>query len=224
MTKIIVACAGPQDKWNGALGTSSHLVPDRNGEPILHRTVRLVKHLAPQAEVVITTPPGAGVGYLYPGARTEPVHPNQPNEYWSTARHWDERRRTVVLLGDVWFTEEALRTVLEHRDGFWVYGNPRPSKLTGSPYGEIFAFAVTPDTQYGLLTAMRHVSTLRQLGTIFRNSGWEILGAMQGEVPEKPTASPRVDPRFFVTIDDLTGDLDYIGDWVRHPMFGERDE
>ena len=40
--RIVILCAGDATRWGGYLGLPKHLVPI-HGEPLLHRTVRLLR-------------------------------------------------------------------------------------------------------------------------------------------------------------------------------------
>lgn len=200
--RVIIACAGPQDKWNGHLGVPSHLAPVE-GEPLLHRTVRQALTLTD--DVHVTAPPDDR--YDVPGAvRHWPGE--HSNEYAASRRCWNDEGRTVLMLGDVYFTDAAVRTI-----GTWggrayrVFGRRGASRRTGTPYGEIFAVSWWPE-QHPVLD-----EHLNRIGDMTK-AGWRLLRLMQGT----PLDRHVVRARHFTRIDDLTDDLDYPADYARHPV------
>lgn len=200
--RIIIACAGPQTKWNGHLGVPSHLVPV-DGEPLLHRTVRQARSLT--GDVIVTAPPGDG-RYAVPGAGLCPTDP-AANEYAACRPLWIEDGRTVLMLGDVYFTDAAIRTIgAWGRRDYRVFGRRGASRITGTPYGEIFAASWWPG-QHALLD--EHLARIDGMS----KAGWRLLRLMQGT----PLNRHVVRSRWFTTIDDATDDIDFPADYERHP-------
>ena len=210
--RIVIACAGHQRKWGGHLGVPSHLVPV-GGRPLLHRTVG--QALAVTSDVHITSPDDDR--YRIPGAVRHVRAEAEPSEYASTRALWSEDGRTVLLLGDVYFTAAAFATIAKRAErAYRVFGRYGPSKVTGTPYGEIFAASWWPE-HHGLLD--RHLDVVhrtRAAGTVTRPPGWMLLRAWQGT----PLGRHRVIRPPFVDVDDLTDDLDTPDDYRRHPAFG----
>jgi hypothetical protein len=206
---MIIACAGPQDKWGNHLGVPSHLV-HVNGEPLLHRTVRQALSLT--RDVHVTVPDDDR--YTVLGVPRHVRRTDLPNEYVSTRSLWSETGRTVLLLGDVYFTAAALRTVVSRTErAYRVFGRRGASQCTGTPYGEIFAASWWPE---------HHEMLDRHLAAIggANKAGWRLLRAVQGT----PTDRHITRRPWFVRIDDLTDDIDFPADYDRHPATqpGER--
>lgn len=204
--RVIIACAGPQTKWNNHLGVPSHLVPV-GGEPLLYRTVRQALTLT--EDVYVTAPPderydAAGVVRHWPGPAA--------NEYAASRRCWDDEGRTVLMLGDVYFTDQAIAKIRAHDEReYRVFGRRGASRITGTPYGEIFAASWWPEHHAMLdlhLAAIGHAD----------KAGWRLLRAVQGT----PTDRHIVRRPWFVKVDDLTDDIDFPADYERHPVFGGR--
>jgi hypothetical protein len=199
--RVIIACAGPQTKWNNHLGVPSHLVPV-HGVPLLHRTVRQAVTLTD--DVMVTAPPDPR--YDVPGAARHwgGAH---PNEYLASRRLWNPDGRTVLLLGDCYFTEQAIATIHAHAENAYrVFGRRGASKVTGTPYGEIFAASWWPE-QHAMLDV--HLSRIGDM----TKAGWRLLRAVQGT----PVDRHVVRRPWFVTIDDATDDFDFPADYDRHP-------
>lgn len=200
--RVIIACAGPQDKWNDHLGVPSHLAPIA-GEPLLHRTVRQALTLTD--DVWVTSPPGDD-RYNVPGA-TRHSPGEHSNEYLSSRRCWDDEGRTTLLLGDVYFTDAAIQRIAEYRArDYRVFGRRGASRHTGTPYGEIFAASWWP-AQHPVLD-----EHLARIGGMTK-AGWRLLRAMQGT----PLDRHIVRARYFTAVDDLTDDFDRPVDFARHP-------
>lgn len=214
---MIIACSGSQEKWGGHLGVPSHLVPDRAGVPILHRTVAQAARLLGE-DVHILAPIG-DPRYQVPGAVTHGIG-YAPSEYAASRPWWDDHGRTVLLLGDVWFTDEALQTVAGRTEReYRAFGRYGRSAVTGTPYGEIFAISWWP-AQHKLLD--RHLQTLhglRAVGKSNRPPGWLLLRLIQNT----PVTRHLVRSPWWVEVDDLTDDLDAAVDYDRHPSFGGTD-
>lgn len=199
--RVIIACAGPQTKWGNHLGVPSHLAPV-DGEPLLHRTVRQALTLTD--DVYVTAPPDER--YDVPGAVRH--WPGQaPNEYVASRRCWNDEGRTVLLLGDVYFTDTAIGKIRAHGEqAYRVFGRRGASRITGTPYGEIFAASWWP-VHHPLLD-----EHLARVGDMTK-AGWRLLRSVQGtDLGRHIVRRP-----FFVKIDDLTDDLDFPADYARHP-------
>lgn len=211
--RVVIAAAGPQAKWNNHLGVPSHLV-ECGGEPLLARTIRQARKLS--TDVHLTSPDDDR--YALPGA-VRHIRGPEGNEYTSTRDLWHPRERTVLLLGDVYFTDDAMRRIAggsptEYR----VFGRHRASRRTGTPYGEIFAVSWGPAAHAKMDTLLAEVARLREAGECTRPAGWVLLRLWQGTPPGRHLVKRPP----FVIIDDLTDDIDYPADYNRHPAFGGR--
>lgn len=184
-----------------------------DGTPLLARTVGQVRRWT--RDVHVTAPDDWR--YKLAGTTHHVRSPEEPSEYASTRALWSPDARTVLLLGDVYWTDAGLATVMgcQVRD-FRVFGRYGPSQVTGTPYGEIFAASWWPE-HHGLLD--RHldvVHSTRAAGTVTRPPGWMLLRSWCG----LPLGRHRVRRPPFVDVDDETDDLDSPADYQRHPAFG----
>lgn len=227
--RVIIAAAGGQAKWDNYLGVPSHLAPltAHGGEPLLQRTIR--QALDHTDDVHLTAPDDdryavwsmlpADADGLERRARLHHRSPDEPSEYASTRDLWAEDVRTVLLLGDVYFTDTAMRRIMRdpHRR-FRAYGRAARSRTTGCTWGELFASSWWPEQH---ATMDRHLATVhaaRAAGTVLRPPGWMLLRAWQGT----PLHMHRVRRPWFAEIDDDTDDLDYPADYDRHPATRRR--
>lgn len=210
--RVLIAAAGSQHKWGGHLGVVSHLVPDRHGEPILARTIRQVSALTGDVHLVCPDDPC----YDLPGVTRHVVGP-EGNEYTASRPWWNTQGRTVLLLGDVWFTDAAIAAVAGGSPtAYRAFGRFGASRHTGTPYGEIFAISWGAQRHAQMDAHLVEVARLRESGQCLRPPGWVLLRLWQGT----PVGRHAVRAPYFVTVDDLTDDIDYPADYGRHPAFG----
>jgi hypothetical protein len=211
--RVIIACSGDQSKWGGHLGVPSHLAPltAHGGQPLLHRTVRQAR--AVTSDVHVTAPSGDD-RYITDGVTVHHREPGAPSEYAVTRDLWHDHGRTILLLGDVYFTDAAIARIVGHTPrSYQVFGRYGPSQVTGTPWGEIFAASWWPEQHTQMDAHLDLVHRTRAAGTVTRPSGWMLLRAWQST----PLGEHRVGPKWFVEIDDATDDLDLPEDYARHP-------
>ncbi len=97
-----------------------------------------------------------------------------------------------------------------------VFGRFGPSRITGTPYGEIFAASFWPAQHEALDRHLDIVHRTRAAGTVTRPPGWMLLRSWQGT----PLGKHRVRKPWFVELPaDETDDLDRDDDLRRHPVF-----
>jgi hypothetical protein len=214
--RVIIACAGSGAKWGNHTGVPRHLVLV-DGEPLLHRTVR--QAAAYSADVRITSPDDGR--YVLPGTVRHVIHGQHLNEYASSRHLWSGVGRTVLLYGDVYYTDEAMAAVCGYDGRLWrMFGRAGPSVLTGTPWGEVFAGSWLP-SHHGMLDQHMHLVALAYAsGHIRRFTAWELLRSVQRTSLREHV----VDPVWFGEIDDLTDDFDVPADYDRHPAAGRTRE
>lgn len=213
--RALIICAGEQERWNNHLGVPKHLAP-LCGEPILHRTVRLAREYTKDVRVIVKDT--SDKRYKVRGARLEAAKLDPANgdaDKFRSSRHlWSDRSRTVILYGDVWFSDAAMATIFDPaplRDGWHVYCRFTPSKITGAPWGENFAHAIDPAGHATYEAALHRIVDLRRRGVLNRNGGWEQYRALCG-LPDRQMRR-HADYGHATVIDDWTEDLDEPGDY-----------
>jgi hypothetical protein len=207
-TRVIIACAGrvPDLKWNNYLGVPKHLVPV-NGVPLLHRTV---EQFWDADETYIIHPPGQFSAYHVADAIM--VEADGENEYVNSQPWWNPNGRTILLLGDVYFSATAVvRIMAEKRNQVTWFGRFGASKVTGTRYGEIFAVSWTW-VQHPMLG--KHLLRVINSPTIKRPPGWKLYRSIHG--------GDMGTHRYFglqtwTEINDETDDFDFPKDYERHP-------
>jgi hypothetical protein len=206
--RVIIACGkpGPDSKWCDHLGVPKHLAPV-GGRPLLHRTVAQVAGYTD--DIVITAPEDDR--YQVAGATT--VHPDpagNANEYAGSRPWWSETDRTILLLGDVYFTGTALRTIMAipPTQPRW-YGRFGASRITASRWGEIFAATWIPAVHGTLDMRLVQVANSPE---ITRPPGWKLYRAVHGV----PMGRHRLNGGW-TEINDATDDFDVPDTYQRHP-------
>lgn len=171
--RVIIAAAGGWEKWDGQ---SPHLV-EIEGEILLHRTIRQVKQYTSyiwlagpyeHPDVLQVTPVATpGIGWI--------------DCYLSTQYLWSDTERTVHLLGDVWFSDETMKTIMTDECREWMaYGRFGASKVTTKQFGEGWAISFYPEHHLEHATAIQRVVDEYKSGKIKRTMGWEHYAAMEG--------------------------------------------
>lgn len=226
--RVLIICAGEATRWGDFGGGPKHLVK-LIGEPILHRSVRLIRELAPDADVRVVVRDSKDPRYKVPGARRAQARLTPENgdadKFLSSAHLWDTQGTTVVLYGDLFVTREAMASILttttDLPDGWWFHGRFDGSTITGHKGGECFAFTLHgPEGHDAFRAALERVSALYQAGTISRCGGWETYRALMG-VPDDEilrfwpdgVSTHNLNLGHCTVVDDWTEDMDHPDDW-----------
>lgn len=215
--RVIIAAAGEGRRWADYLGVPKHIVRTAAGETLLVRTLAQAKRISDDVHVVVPDDPR----YMIAPRRSRKVTwhevPRHHNEYEHTRALWSQTGRTVLLLGDVYFTDAAVDTIAAGSpSAYRVFGRYRASRVTGTPYGEIFAASWGPARHAQMDAHLAEVARLRESGECTRPPGWVLLRLWQ----RTPVRRHVVKPPIWAEIDDWTDDLDTPADYHRHPAFG----
>ena len=232
MIKFLIACSGDEKRWDNYLGVSKHLV-EINGERLLDRTIRLIKERIKDKHTGRYTINVIGFSKLYKtnnsvlkvphysSQEEKDKHCEYPFLYvskkWWTDNKLDVQSNNkpdskpdintiIILFGDVYFTEEAIDTIIEtasKSDQYEFYGRSNASTITKKPYGEIFGVSIPKSSMETVWDAILEVKKLRDDDKIDTFSEWEIYRKLQSidlysyEIKDN-----------FTIIDDFTEDFD----------------
>lgn len=205
--RVIIRCAGGASRWGDFQGVPKHLVKIC-GEPVLHRTVRLINEITPDADVKVVVPDLKDRRYLIDGSSRTVDKPNPDfgdvDKIASSFHLWDPKDRTVVLFGDVWWTRQALESVLTGPvDDWWAW-----MRIVGDG-GEIFAFAFQPSSRPVVEAACRTVADAHQQGRMDGiPGGWALYRTLTGNAIDD-----HADHGHATRVDDWTDDFDTPDDW-----------
>ncbi len=205
----IIICAGEATRWANYMNVPKHFAPV-DGEPILHRTIRLASKYTSTIYVVAKSQ-----NYKIKNSQLFVPKLDTTNEdadkFLSSKDLWNLGGRTIVFYGDVFFTDDAMRQIFTHRKREWtLFAREHESKITGTPYGECFAQSFYPENIPEHLSNLNRIAYERREGIIDRCGGWEHYRAM-ADVDLK---EHRINGRFY-DIDDYTDDFDYPDDYDR---------
>lgn len=213
--KVLIPCAGMATRWFG--DTPKQLLPVLD-EPILHRTVRLVREVAPDAQIQVIVPDLDDDRFKVPGtrravAKLDPSR-SQADKFLSSRHLWAKSDRTVILWGDVFFTRAAIRAIFEF-DGSWaMFARLTRSSITGKNHKEPFAWSIAPDAHPVLDAGIDECVREARAGRLLNWSGsWHVYKATIGKLWVKWGDLDPDDLAHVVTIDDATDDFDYESDW-----------
>lgn len=221
-TRFILACAGRQSRWQNYMGTPKHLLRI-DDERLLDRAVRLIRarHEAPEIAVMALDDAHAdaytvdGTERFCPVADMKDIaalerHYALPHFMACRAR-WNDAGRTVIVLGDVYFTTEAMDRICNDDRGVRFYGRSRASETTGTPWGELFAISFDPDDHSAIDAAYEALRSTCGERTI---RGWQLYRHLNGLPPYVTDCrNPIADNDRFVEIDDFTDDFDFPSDY-----------
>lgn len=208
-TTVIIPAAGSGDRWGDFTGVPKQLVVV-GGTPVIVRTVEgATRHGAHRVYVTVPQPGWLpGVEEFEWPVEVEPAR-FEADRFLNCHELWSTDGRTVILYGDVYFSESALTQILASDLGtFTVFGRRSRSWITGCRHGEIFALG-WPSTENDLvLTQLRRLVGLQAAQVIHRSLGWELYRAMSG-ADDAHIEDPRFGhPDRFVLVDDWTDDFD----------------
>lgn len=211
--KAIIIAAGEASRWENHTGTPKHLVQIDN-EPILYRTVRLLneKNIT---DIHIVGPDDDR--YKVPGSKLFLPKKNKENvdadKFLNSEALWNNKGRTVVFYGDVYFTKKAIKRIVNYKGDNWVlFCRFGKSNFTGTPFGECFAQSFYPkDIKRHKMNLLRIAEEYKK-GTIKRCGGWEHYRAMCNA---PLSIEAHKDYGNSIEIDDWTDDFDYPEDYDR---------
>ena len=113
-TRVIILAAGDGSRWGDFRGTPKHLTKVE-GKVLLERTAK--QFLKYTDDVCIV---GADDRYKVDGTSLYII--KAPNTYWKDAAKflssqnlWKHDGRTVLVFGDVYFTSEAVKTIMTNK-------------------------------------------------------------------------------------------------------------
>lgn len=138
---VIIAAAGRSSRWNQNIAPKKHLAPLPDGRTLIQRTVDQLKEAGCRKIVVSTI--HDSIEKAVCGA--DVVHPGTYDSLLDTiiSSSASFSKRVVVLLGDVYFSYEALEEILECGDDIRFFGHKCVSQSENRPgeRSEIYALS-----------------------------------------------------------------------------------
>ena len=195
MTFFILA-AGQQTRWGEGKLKQLIRVPTMN---LISRTY---KQFSKHGEVKVVTIHDA-IKQLFPKeAIINPRdHRYTTTSMLSTEDHW--KQRSTILLGDVYYSDEAVKTIVQNKDPFKVCGS----------FIQVEIFAISFTDNDGVKSAL--VKAIENADSGGRGKLWEVYKSYSGvELKvEYPVPMPPLNDNFTM-IDDDTQDFDTKDEWL----------
>jgi hypothetical protein len=207
--KVLLLCGGEASRWNNYLGVNKHFV-QVDGESLIENTCKKLISSGFN-EIVIA---GRGEEYAIDLADyfcvpefgcSEPV-----NKFLSTRNFWEHQESSVLLFGDVYFSQQAINAAKIRMLGkIFFIGRMTPSRITGCDYMEIFGLSFGAEAVPEILSALEEIKQLASE----RPTGWQLYKILADR-----TAINEEDNQVevnFIHIDDFTEDFDFPEDYDR---------
>jgi hypothetical protein len=209
-TRVIILAAGDGTRWGDYRGTPKHLAKVE-GKTLLERTCSQFLKYADDVCVI-----GLDNRYQVEGTslyviKAQNTHWKDASKFLSSKNLWLHDGRTVLVFGDVYFTSEAVKTIMKEKDSFKFFLRTGPNEETGARWKEIFAlsFDQTMAPKIG-----QNLLYLTSMGQVDIQAGWALYRYMIGPAP-----SGMFENSHFVEINDWTEDFDFPEDleiWEEH--------
>ncbi|MDC0335345.1 NTP transferase domain-containing protein [Pseudodesulfovibrio sp.] len=202
MPKALILCAGHQRRFEGWAAPKQLM--DISGEAVLDRTLRQLESNGVTDISVVAHDERLkrpDVGFFKPER-----HRWLAESLLSTRNLWQVR--TLILLGDVVFTDAAIAALVESTTSPLFMGRPGANQYTMCPWSELFGAAFNK-------TDADHMGVVAKEGVAHGLEGGPgklscIYAAHLGVDPETMQHGDRPsDPDHFLAIDDWTDDMDF---------------
>jgi len=208
--RIIIIAAGDATRWGNYMGVPKHYAVI-NGEPIIQRIVRLLLERGQDDVWVVSK------GYQIPGVHAYRPKLNPDNhdadKFISSSSLWAKKKRTIVMYGDVYFTEQAIDTILADETPLYrMFCRPTGNKRFNYPHGECFALSFYPVDHEFVMYCLNRLVHLYRADVVDRIGGWELTRLM-ANVPIGQMNKHKKWLDNYIVIDDETNDIDYPSDF-----------
>ena len=197
----IVLAAGEGKRWGNYTDVPKHLL-EIDGESLIQRTTRQISAYADKTFVV-------GTDDSYKTEFSELFIPEEKkvslemHKFSSSKSLWSER--TVLLFGDVYYTDEAISTIVQDTEDFTFFLRSGPSSFTQKPYGEIYAFSFLDSIHRKLKES---IDILLIQHDIYSAGGWSLMRHLLG-ISHRSRTKDHLTKGHYIEIDDWTEDFDH---------------
>ena len=193
MKTVFILAAGSGIRWKDYRGTPKHKTMVE-GEVLIERTYRQFSQYTDKIIIVANEEQGLGQTY---------IPPNDKNwrdiaKFWSSKDIWSDDQN-VMVFADVYFTDEAVKSIMEDTHTLSFYLRSKASKLTKKPWGEIWGIGF-----YGLSMEVLKSTMLNIIESKveYKTGGWKLFDQLN---KDNQTIN-------IIEIDDWTEDFDWPSD------------
>jgi hypothetical protein len=207
--RVLILCAGEGSRWNNYTGVPKHQVVIED-EILVERTVKQFLKYTDDIVVVYNDD-----SYKIPGTLSYKANIKESNnimdKFLSSHNQWSDTK-TIIVFGDVYFTDEAVDSIATN-DREWCFFLRRDaSKITGKPWGEIFALSFNASFNKKMLENLVNLVFMQTSSNPMFAAGWMLLGYLLKVERIEKIFTPE-NGYSYVSIDDWTDDFDYPQDY-----------
>lgn len=212
--RVLVLAQGTGRRWDLGgvpfLDAPKHLC-EIDGETLLGRARRLFAEQG--CEVIVVGPQEPG--YTPCVTLDDPFPTGTEQDKFLGTRHlWSDTERTIIAWGDVWYSAEAVRTIVENPSSrLHYFRRPRASAITGHRWDESFAVSFSPADHDRVVELAKLVAAEVQAGRVKKDHIRTHYAAHLGLPLDN--ASLLVSTPDQTVIDDWTDDFDRPDEWAR---------
>jgi hypothetical protein len=216
MTRVIILAAGSGERWKNFRGTPKHLTKVE-GKVLLERTAK--QFLKYTDDVCII---GLDERYKVDGTSLYVIKADNTNwkdasKFLSSKNLWLPNGRTILVFGDVYFTNDAVKTIVKNKDPFKFFLRSGPNEETGARWKEIFALSFDQTMTQKIGQSLLYLVSTAQAQ---RQAGWALYKHLVGTTVNGLFNNPH-----FVEINDWTEDFDFPEDlemWENHRKLAKK--
>lgn len=200
--RVLILAAGEGKRWNNFRLTKKHHILIGGQSLIDRQVIQFSKYTD---DIVIVSNDASdkkdGTEHFLPGSDATWL---DMAKFYSSKDAWSQGR-TVLVFGDTYFTDEAVKTIMSNSDEIVFFLRKGDSSITGKQYKEIFALAF----DIGIASKIqRWIEEIIQGGYANIAGGWflyrKLLHEQNLELAEGLEQNVSC-----VSIDDWTEDFDY---------------
>ena len=204
--KTLLLCGGEGSRWGNYMGIPKQLVPI-DGKPLLEDTIHKLNEKG-LSEILIV---GCNKEHIIPGVSYVDLNSEEPNfrqhKFLSSRKFWSTDGITLMLFGDVFFSEHAIDVSLSFTENSINFiGRLTGSRVTGCEYQEIFGISFNSIHNNEIESLMLEAENKSN-----RPAGWQLYEAAANK--SAIGALKSFSGIVFNHIDDFTEDFDFPDDY-----------
>jgi hypothetical protein len=212
--RVLILCAGEGSRWNNYTGVPKHKVIIE-GEVLVERTIK--QFLKYTDDIVVVTSDEletfAGAS-MYVANKSKKF--KDMDKFLSSHEQWSDIK-TIIVYGDVYFTDEAVKTIATNDRPWCFYLRESASQITSKPWGEIFGFSFDGYFNKIMFQTIKNTLYKRIVTNPPKPAGWTLLRSLLEVRTTKEIFTPE-NSFAYINIDDWTEDFDYphdLDNWNR---------
>jgi CTP:phosphocholine cytidylyltransferase-like protein len=195
MKTVFMLAAGSATRWKDYRGTPKHKVVVE-GEVLIERTYRQFSQYTDKIIIVANEEQGLAQTYIPP----KDENWKDIAKFFSSNDIWSDDQN-VMVFADVYFTDEAVKSIMEDTNTLSFYLRSKASKLTKKPWGEIWGIGFDGLSMEVLKSTMLNIIESK---VEYKTGGWKLFDQLT-----KDEQIINV-----VEIDDWTEDFDWPSDII----------